>query len=146
SRRVQRSCSPRASRTRRLAGTRRHRARDAPRRRRRDRSWRSRSAPSPSVTRCNGAPGRRTERTMHQPWWPSKFGAEDQLGMLNHVTASKRAEALSLVREGRLYDLGRVLDETVPVFPGRYFRQTLVSTAHHAGGNWITEIVTGTQQ
>ena len=42
-----------------------------------------------------------------------------------------------------------------PVFPGRYFRQTLVTTAHHAnrdGGvgendvNWITEQVTGTTQ
>ena len=30
-----------------------------------------------------------------------------------------------------MYDLGRVLDEHVPVFPGRYFRQTLVTTAHH---------------
>jgi kynurenine formamidase len=66
--------------------------------------------------------------------------------MLNHVDDAKRAEALSLVRSGRLYDLGRVLDENVPVFPGRYFRQTLVSTCHHTGGNWITEIVTGTQQ
>jgi kynurenine formamidase len=83
---------------------------------------------------------------MHKSWWPSKFGPEDQLGMLNHVDDAKRAAALSLVRSGRLYDLGRVLDETVPVFPGRYFRQTLVSTAHHYGGNWITEIVTGTQQ
>ena len=66
--------------------------------------------------------------------------------MLNHVDDAKRAAALSLVRSGRLYDLGRVLDENVPVFPGRYFRQTLVSTCHHTGGNWITEIVTGTQQ
>jgi kynurenine formamidase len=66
--------------------------------------------------------------------------------MLNNVTPAKRAQALSLVRSGELYDLGRILDETVPVFPGRYFRQTLVSTAHHAGGNWITEIVTGTMQ
>ena len=41
----------------------------------------------------------------------------------------------------------------VPVFPGRYFRQTLVTTAHHANGNggvgenhvnWITEQVAGT--
>jgi len=88
-------------------------------------------------------------------WWPSPFGAEDQIGMLNHVDEGKRREALALVRHGRLYDLGRVLDETVPVFPGRYFRQTLVTTAHHAnpeGGvganqvNWITEQVTGTQQ
>jgi kynurenine formamidase len=88
-------------------------------------------------------------------WWPSPFGAEDELGMLNHVDAAKRLAALSLVREGRMYDLGRVLDETVPVFPGRFFRQTLVTTAHHAnpeGGvganrvNWITEQVAGTQQ
>jgi kynurenine formamidase len=88
-------------------------------------------------------------------WWPSRFGAGDEVGMLNHVDDVKRRAALALVREGRLYDLGRVLDETVPVFPGRFFRQTLVTTAHHAnpeGGvgdnrvNWITEQVAGTQQ
>ena len=89
-------------------------------------------------------------------WWPSPFGAEDELGMLNHVDEAKRLDALGLVREGRLYDLGRVLDENIPVFPGRYFRQTLVTTAHHAnagtGGvgenevNWVTEQLTGTTQ
>jgi kynurenine formamidase len=88
-------------------------------------------------------------------WWPSPFGADDELGMLNHVTDEKRRAALASVREGRLYDLGRVLDEDVPVFPGRFFRQTLVTTAHHAneeGGlgennvNWITEQVSATMQ
>jgi kynurenine formamidase len=93
-------------------------------------------------------------------WWPSSFGPEDQLGMLNHITEEKRRAALASVREGRLYDLGRVLDEQVPVFPGRHFRQTLVTTAHHANAregmpptgvgdnnvNWITEIVSGTTQ
>ena len=87
-------------------------------------------------------------------WWPSPFGPDDQLGMLNHITDVTRAEALRLVRWGRLYDLGRVLDENVPVFPGRYFRQTLVTTAHHQNGgglganrvNWITEEIAGTQQ
>jgi kynurenine formamidase len=39
-----------------------------------------------------------------------------------------------------------VLDERVPAFPGRYFRQTLVTTAHHDGGHWITEQIAGTQQ
>ena len=34
-------------------------------------------------------------------WWPSPFGADDQLGMLNHVDEAKRLRALSLVREGR---------------------------------------------
>jgi kynurenine formamidase len=66
--------------------------------------------------------------------------------MLVHVDEAKRREALGLVREGRLFDLGRVLDENVPAFPGRFFRQTLVTTAHHDGGNWITEQVVGTQQ
>jgi kynurenine formamidase len=87
-------------------------------------------------------------------YWPSPFGPGDQLGMLNHITDATRAAALRRVRSGRLYDLGRVLDENVPAFPGRYFRQTLVTTAHHANGggiganhvNWITEQVAGTQQ
>jgi kynurenine formamidase len=87
-------------------------------------------------------------------WWPSLFGADDERGMLNHVTNAKRLAALASVREGRVYDLGRVLDERVPVFPGRAFHQTLVTTAHHAnmGGlgenevNWITEVISGTTQ
>src|ERR1700758_4139834 len=82
------------------------------------------------------------------------FGSSGDLGMLAHVTEAKRLQALSLVRSGRLYDLGRVLDEHVPVFPGRAFHQTLVTTAHHAnmGGvgenrvNWITEVISGTTQ
>ena len=87
-------------------------------------------------------------------WWPSPFGDQDEVGMLNHVTDATRAAALRLVRSGRLYDVGRVLDERAPVFPGRYFRQTLITSAHHVnhGGlganrvNWITEQVAGTQQ
>lgn len=80
--------------------------------------------------------------------------APSELGALERITDAKHLEALSLVRQGRVYDLGHVLDESVPVFPGRYFRQTLVTTAHHANGeglgenrvNWITEVFTGTTQ
>jgi len=81
--------------------------------------------------------------------------AVHELGMLRHVTEAKRLQALSLVREGRLYDLGRVLDERAPVFPGRFFRQTLVTTAHHANSRapvgenhvtWITEVFSATTQ
>jgi kynurenine formamidase len=82
------------------------------------------------------------------------FGPDDELGMLNHVDDAARVRALSLVRTGRLYDLGRILDERVPVFPGRAFHQTLVTTAHHSnmGGlgencvNWITETFSSTTQ
>jgi kynurenine formamidase len=66
-----------------------------------------------------------------------------------------------MVREGRLYDLGHVLDERVPVFPGRFFRQTLVTTAHHVNArreqepptglgennvNWVIDLITTTMQ
>jgi kynurenine formamidase len=76
-------------------------------------------------------------------------------GMLVHVDEAKRLQALQLVREGRLYDLGHELHEGVPVFPGRYFRQTLVTTAHHINAqsavgendvNWVIDIQSGTQQ
>jgi kynurenine formamidase len=81
-------------------------------------------------------------------------GVTSEIGALASVTEEKRLEALRLVRRGRLYDLGRVLDESCPVFPGRYFRQTLVTTAHHANGegvgenrvNWITEVFSATTQ
>jgi kynurenine formamidase len=75
--------------------------------------------------------------------------------MLNHINDAKRREAMALVRKGRLYDLSHALDESNPVFPGRYFRQTLVTTAHHTNSamplgenqvNWVTEIVSGTTQ
>ena len=88
-------------------------------------------------------------------WWPSPFGAGDQLGMLNHIDDAKRAEAMASVREGRMYDLSHVLDENVPVFPGRYFKQILITTAHHVNArmmvgandvNWMTENVSGTMQ
>ena len=73
---------------------------------------------------------------------------------LPRIDEAKRLAALGSVRTGRLYDLGRVLDERVPVFPGRAFHQTLVTSAHHAnqGGlgenrvNWITEVFSGTTQ
>ena len=76
-------------------------------------------------------------------------------GKLALIDDRKRAAALALVRQGRMYDLGHVLDEHVPGFPGRDFKQTLVTTPHHAnpeGGvgendvNWITELVSATMQ
>jgi kynurenine formamidase len=93
--------------------------------------------------------------TPAQRWWPSRFGDDDERGMLNLVDEAKRLAALSLVREGRMFDLGHELHEDIPVFPGRFFRQTLVTTAHHAnadGGvgandvNWVTEQVAATMQ
>jgi hypothetical protein len=74
-------------------------------------------------------------------WWPSAFGPDDEAGMLNHVTPAKRLQARSLVRSGRLYDLGRVLDEHVPGFPGR--RSTRRSSRRRTTRTWAASARTG---
>jgi kynurenine formamidase len=94
-------------------------------------------------------------------WWPSRYGADDQLGSLNEITPAVTRAAAGLVRRGRVVDLGRILDEDTPKFPGRYWHQTLDITPHYenlrradSGGqgwgknqiNWITEIQSGTFQ
>jgi kynurenine formamidase len=94
-------------------------------------------------------------------WWPSRYGADDEAGALNEISPGKVVEAVSLVREGRIYDLAHVLHEDIPAFPGRTFRQYLTTNYHqinrrHADAgpaglgrnsvNWIVEQVTATQQ
>lgn len=94
-------------------------------------------------------------------WWPSRYGANDQRGALNEITPAKIVAAARLVQRGAVYDLGHALHADVPRFEGRYWQQTLVSSAHiinprkpggRPGGwgenqvNWITELVTGTLQ
>lgn len=96
-----------------------------------------------------------------QPWWPSRYGADDQIGTLNEITPAVVAAAAALVRRGERVDLGRVLDERTPKFPGRYWHQTVDVSPHYenlrrpdSGGrgwglnqiNWITEIQSGTFQ
>jgi kynurenine formamidase len=95
------------------------------------------------------------------PWWPSRYGADDQIGSLNEITPAVTRAAAALVRQGKTVDLGRILDEDTPKFPGRYWHQTLDVTPHYenlrhadSGGqgwgknqiNWITEIQAGTFQ
>lgn len=100
--------------------------------------------------------------TTVEPWWPSRYGADDQIGSLNEITPQAVIRAASLVRDGSVYDLGHVLDEHVPAFPGRSFRQFLTTPAHQVnarrsdagdqGGwgrnnvNWIVEQVSATSQ
>lgn len=98
---------------------------------------------------------------MNTPWWPSKYGQDDQIGTLNEIMPAKVVEAARLVREGRIFDLSHPLDQHVPAFPGRSFRQSLHTAAHQqnrrrpdSGGegwgaeniNWVIDVVYGTSQ
>jgi kynurenine formamidase len=94
-------------------------------------------------------------------WWPSRYGPDDQAGALNEITSAAVTAASGLVRSGRVYDLAHVLDEHVPAFPGRAFRQYLTTTAHQLnrrgagagreglgrnGVNWVVEYVSAPSQ
>lgn len=94
-------------------------------------------------------------------WWPSRYGASDEAGSLNEILPSTAVRAARLVRAGRVYDLSHVLDEHIPAFPGRSFRQFLQTAAHQTnrrgpaagpeglgenGVNWVVEQVAATSQ
>ena len=51
-----------------------------------------------------------------EKWWPSEWGADDQLGALNRLTPAKVLAAASLIQEGKIYDMGRVFEEDMPLF------------------------------
>ena len=49
-------------------------------------------------------------------WWPSEYGADDQKGAANRLTPTKVLEAAALIRTGVVIDLGRTVEEDMPLF------------------------------
>ncbi len=65
-----------------------------------------------------------------KPWWPSRYGSEDEVGAAAEVTNKKVLEALRLPTEGRVLGLGRVLEHGMPGDPDRTYHSTIL--AHNA--------------
>lgn len=59
-------------------------------------------------------------------WHPSRFGRDDVVGAFNLITPASILRALSLVKQGKVYDLSHVLDQDMPVpgFHGGFFANT----------------------
>ena len=53
------------------------------------------------------------------------FGPDDTLGAVNYITPEVTLEAMKLVRQGKSYSLGVVIDESFPSCCGRSFRMTI---------------------
>jgi kynurenine formamidase len=83
-------------------------------------------------------------------WFPSRYGADDEAGALNEITPATVVRAASLVRHGQVFDLAHILDDKVPAFPGRSFRQFLTTDPMRRVGrndvNWIVEHVAAPSQ
>jgi kynurenine formamidase len=60
-------------------------------------------------------------------WWPSRHGADDELGGGNELTPERTMEALRLPREGRVIELAQTLEPGVPAYPPRGFQQVVLA-------------------
>jgi kynurenine formamidase len=57
--------------------------------------------------------------TAQTPWYPSKWGANDEIGSANYLTPKVALEAAKLVKTGKVYSLGITVNTTTPAFPPR---------------------------
>ena len=53
------------------------------------------------------------------PWYPSKFGANDEIGSANYLTPAGVLQAAQLIKTGKVYSLGITVNTTTPAFPPR---------------------------
>jgi hypothetical protein len=65
------------------------------------------------------------ETPIGKRWWPSPWGADDQRGAANRLTPEKVLEANNLIREGKIYQLGRLYEFGMPLPGKRHFSLTI---------------------
>jgi kynurenine formamidase len=73
-----------------------------------------------------------------QRWYPSRWGAEDQRGAANRMTAAKVLEARDLIKQGNVYQLGRVYESGMPMFGTRHYSLRIPQTFKIPGKNQAT--------
>jgi len=66
--------------------------------------------------------------TEQQSWYPSKWGADDEIGAVQAISPEKIVQAASLVKKGKRYNLAHVLEDGIPNVP--FHGQFLYSTFH----------------
>jgi kynurenine formamidase len=69
------------------------------------------------------APNRRPVATtpIGEGWYPSKWGADDRAGASNHMGPKKTMEAVSRIKSGTVYPIGRTYEAGMPLFGARVF-------------------------
>jgi kynurenine formamidase len=72
-------------------------------------------------------------------WWPSEWGPDDERGAANRINPARVLEAVSLIEEGRIYELGRGYEVGMPLFGNRHFSLTIpgLPTVNIGGENAV---------
>lgn len=72
------------------------------------------------------------------PWWPNaEWGPEDQAGASNRITDASVMEALQMATTGRIYELGQIHEQGMPLFGTRSYSMVLPARDPAAGDNRI---------
>lgn len=69
------------------------------------------------------------------PWWPSRWGPQDQAGASNWITPEKVLSALKYVKQGKVYELGHPYERAMPYVGTRSYKLNVVDTGPAAGKN-----------
>lgn len=74
-----------------------------------------------------------------QSWYPSRYGADDQIGAMNLLNAQKVLEAARLVQRGQVYRLGVPVGRDTPAFPPRSLSVTVMMPDQFGGATVPSE-------
>ena len=66
-------------------------------------------------------------------WYPSRYGADDQIGAMNLLTPQKVLEAVRLVQRGQVYRLGVPVGRETPAYPPRFASVTVMMPDQFGG-------------
>lgn len=76
-------------------------------------------------------------------WYPSKYGADDEIGSLNMLSAAKVKQAAKLIKTGKTYSLGVVTGSKSPAYPPRQYSMTILQLDDGMGTPLGTNRATG---
>lgn len=71
--------------------------------------------------------------TAEESWYPSKYGADDTLGAYNNLSPERVVQAAGLIKTGKTYSLGVVVDRDTPAYGSRSFQLFAVASGTGAG-------------
>ena len=74
-----------------------------------------------------------TPQAFAQNCTPSRWGADDEIGAANQITAASVLAAVDLVRSGNVHPLGIVIDPDMPAFAPRGMMLQVVQPGQHHG-------------
>jgi kynurenine formamidase len=103
---------------------------------------------SASSMQGESRPAPTARHPLGERFWPSEFGPDDQRGAINRITPDTVVQAARLVSKGRVFQLGRLYEQGMPMPGKRHFSLTIpgLPTGRPSGSNQLVhndELVSG---